>query len=318
MSLAHRRRSRLYLSLAIALATAIGFALFVRRAGGDVAHAAASPDWLLLVAAFAVWAGVQPLRAWAWSSTLRSPCGFRAVYAASAIGSFLDTVLPGRLGEGSKVAVLKVSSGSSWPGLPRAGGSLLCAHLVEMIAFALVGAVSAFFLPLPTWARGTLVGGLVAASAGIAVAALLHDRLGHRLPRFVDGFVAGAAAPPRVLVQALAILLATWIARGAGVYLLLNAVHVHVGVGAALVYMLVTGLANTAPLLPGNAGVYQAAALGALALVGKAGATAVAASLLAPVVVSVAAAAAALVGLALYGRRFVELSRAALALQFGA
>jgi hypothetical protein len=76
--------------------------------------------------------------------------------------------------------------------------------------------------------------------------------------------------------------------------------------------MLVTGLANTAPLLPGNAGIYQGAALGALALAGKAGEHAVAASLLAPIVVSVAAAAAALVGLGLYARHAAVLSRAAL------
>jgi phosphate/sulfate permease len=77
--------------------------------------------------------------------------------------------------------------------------------------------------------------------------------------------------------------------------------------------MLVTGLANTAPLLPGNAGVYQGAAIGALALVHEAGARAVAVSVLAPVVISVATAVAAIAGLALYGRRFVELPRAAFA-----
>ena len=132
----------------------------------------------------------------------------------------------------------------------------------------------------------------------------------------MDGFLGGAAAPLRTLAFALTILLATWIARGASVYLLLHALHLDVSVRAALLYMLVTGLANTAPILPGNAGIYQGAALGALALVHKAGAHAVAARLLAPVVVSVAAGAAALVGLALYGRRVVELSRAAL--QFGA
>jgi hypothetical protein len=76
--------------------------------------------------------------------------------------------------------------------------------------------------------------------------------------------------------------------------------------------MVVTGLANTAPILPGNAGVYQGAALGALALVDKAGEKAVAVSLVAPIFASVATAAAALFGMALYGRRFVELPRAAL------
>jgi uncharacterized membrane protein YbhN (UPF0104 family) len=314
--LGSRRSLSIGLALVIALATVAGFAVVAHRMGATVLHAATTPNWLFLGAAFAISAGVQPLRAWAWSSTLRSPISFRAIYTASAVGSFLDTVLPGRLGEGSKVAVLKISSGKHWPGLPRAGGSLLCAHLVEMIAFALVGAVSAFFLPLPDWARWTVVGGLAAASAGLALAGFVHRRVGRRLPRFLDGFLAGAAAPPRVLVRALVILLVTWIARGAGVYLLLHAVHVDVSVRAALLYMLVTGLANTAPLLPGNAGVYQGAALGALAIVHQAGAHAVAASLLAPVVVSVATAAAALVGLALYGRRFLDLSRAAL--QFGA
>jgi hypothetical protein len=76
--------------------------------------------------------------------------------------------------------------------------------------------------------------------------------------------------------------------------------------------MLVTGLANTAPLLPGNAGLYQGAAVGALALVGQAGAKAVAVSMAAPVVASVGAAIAAVLGIALFGRRFAELPRAAL------
>jgi uncharacterized membrane protein YbhN (UPF0104 family) len=310
--LSRRTLIRLVLPLAIVLATAAGFFVVLRHTGTSVSAIAEQPNWFLLAAAFAVWAGVQPLRAWAWSSTLRAPCGFRAVYAASAIGSFLDTVLPGRLGEGSKVAVLRVSAGPRWPGFSRAGGSLLCAHLVEMIAFATLGTVSAFFLPVPHWARLTLVVGLPLASAGIGLLVVLHKHVGHRLPRALATFVAGAAAPPRVLLRAGAILLATWLARAAGVFLLLHAVGLRVGVGAALLYMLVTGLANTAPLLPGNAGIYQGAALGALALVHKAGAHAVAASLLAPVVGSVGAAAAAVVAMALYGRRFAELSRAAL------
>ena len=73
-----------------------------------------------------------------------------------------------------------------------------------------------------------------------------------------------------------------------------------------------SGLANTAPLLPGNVGVYQGAALGALAIAGYSGSHAVAASLMTPFVVTLATATAALVGLALYGNRVPQLSRAAL------
>ncbi len=304
-------RRRLLVSLAIVLATAGAFALVALKTSHGALVAAARPSWPLVAAAFAIAGSVQPLRALAWRATLREPVEFRALYAASAIGSFLDTILPGRLGEASKVGVLRVAAGKRWPGVSRAAGSLLCAHLLEAIAFALVGAGSAFFLPFPEWARASLVGGLGLAAAGMSVAAALHHRVGHRLPRALDRFLAGAAAPPRVLARAGGILLATWLMRWAAILLLLNAVGVRANLGAALLYMVVTGLANTAPLLPGNAGVYQGAAVGALALVGHAGANAVAVSLVAPVFASVVTAVAALAGMAFYGRRFGELPRAA-------
>jgi uncharacterized membrane protein YbhN (UPF0104 family) len=294
------------------LATGVaGYALF-REAGSGAFSAATQPDWALLAAGFVICAAVQPLRALAWSSTVRHPVGFRAIYASSSIGSFLDTVLPGRLGEASKVAVLKVASGARWPGISRAGGSLLCAHLLEMIAFAVLGASATLFLPVPAWARWTMIGGMAAAAAGIGLVTLLHRRLGCRLPDKVTGFLAGAAAPRGVLLRAGAILLVTWLARWFGILFCLHAVGVQLSVGNALLYMLITGLANTAPILPGNVGVYQGAALGALAVAGYSGSHAVAASVMIPFVVTLATATAALVGIALYGRRAPSISRAAL------
>ncbi len=286
-------------------------ALLVERTGTRVLEAAATPNWRYLLAGLAICAAVQPLRALAWSSTVRSPVGFRAMYTASSVGSFLDTVLPGRLGEASKVAVLKITAGPRWPGFSRAGGSLLCAHLLEMIAFVLVGAGSAFFLPVPTWAKVTMLVGLPAAVGGLLLVSVLHARLRHRLPEGVGAFLAGAAAPKSVMLRAGGILVLTWIARWFGVLFLLHAVGVHVGVGAALLYMVVTGLANTMPFLPGNVGLYQGAAIGALAMAGHQGDTALAASVFTPAAGSLATAAAALVGLAFYGRSVGRLSRAA-------
>ena len=102
------------------MATVAAFVVIALQARHGAMAAAASPDWALLIGAFAVSVGVQPLRAFAWRTTLRDDAvPFRAVYASSAIGSFLDTVLPGRLGEASKVAVLKVASGSKYPGFSR-------------------------------------------------------------------------------------------------------------------------------------------------------------------------------------------------------
>ncbi len=301
------------LLVVLTAASAVAMVVLFRQIGHGAVHAAVTPNWALLAAGFVICAAVQPLRALAWSSTVRSPISFRAIYASSSIGSFLDTVLPGRLGEASKVAVLKVAAGKHYPGFSRAGGSLLCAHLLEMIAFAVLGAAGTFFLPVPAWVRWTMVLGIVAAAGAIGIATILHRRFGRRLPSGVTSFLAGASAPRHVLLRAGAILFVTWLARWFGILFCLHAVGVHLSVGNALLYMVVTGLANTAPILPGNVGIYQGAALGALALAGYSGSHAVAATLLIPLTVTLATAAAAAVGLALYGRGFMRLSRAALA-----
>jgi uncharacterized membrane protein YbhN (UPF0104 family) len=303
-------RRKLFATLVL-LVTGVGFALLAARTGTRVFSAAATPDWRFLLAGLTIAAAVQPLRALAWTATVRSPVGFRAMYAASSVGSFLDTVLPGRMGEASKVAVLKVAAGPRWPGFSRAGGSLLCAHLLEMVAFVLVGAASAFFLPVPSWAKITMLVGLPLAAGGLVVASLVHQRLGHRLPESVGSFLAGAAAPAPVMLRAGLLLLLTWVARWFGILFLLHAVGVHVGVGSALLYMVVTGLANTMPFLPGNVGLYQGAALGALAMAGHGGTSAAAASVFTPAAGSLATALAAMIGLAFYGRRLGELRRAA-------
>ena len=303
-------RRKLFATLVL-LITGVGVVLLAARTGTKVFSAAATPDWRFLLAGLIIAAAVQPLRALAWTATVRSPVGFRAMYAASSVGSFLDTVLPGRMGEASKVAVLKVASGPRWPGFSRAGGSLLCAHLLEMVAFVLVGAASAFFLPVPAWAKITMLVGLPLAAGGLVVASLVHHRLGHRLPESVGSFLAGAAAPAPVMLRAGLILVLTWVARWFGILFLLHAVGVHVGVGSALLYMVVTGLANTMPFLPGNAGLYQGAALGALAMAGHGGTSAAAASIFTPAAGSLATALAAMIGLAFYGRRLGELRRAA-------
>jgi uncharacterized membrane protein YbhN (UPF0104 family) len=304
------RHRKLFAALVL-LVSGVGVALLAARTGTRVFSAAATPDWRFLLAGLIIVAAVQPLRALAWTATVRSPVGFRAMYAASSVGSFLDTVLPGRMGEASKVAVLKVAAGPRWPGFSRAGGSLLCAHLLEMVAFVLVGAASAFFLPVPGWAKITMLVGLPLAAGGLVVASLVHGRFGHRLPESIGGFLAGAAAPKKVMLRAGVILVVTWVARWFGMLFLLHAVGVQVGVGAALLYMVVTGLANTMPFLPGNVGLYQGAAIGALAMAGHSGTSAAAASVFTPAAGSLATAVAAMIGLAFYGRRLGDLRRAA-------
>ena len=324
------------LPLLIGLATVGGFAVAVHRTGASLG-AATSPQWLPLAGAFAISALVQPLRAFAWRSAMRRDVAataeadpdapdasavdtqgrhtcFRSVFAASAVGSFLDTILPGRLGEASKIAMLRVATGGGnrWPGAARAGGALVTSLLLEAVAFASVGAIAAPFLPVPTWAKFAIVGSSLLALAGIAALVALDRLVGRRLPKALASFVAGAAAPLPTLARVGAIMLSTWLARWFALLLVLHSYGVKVGLGGALLYMIVTGLANVAPLLPGNAGIYQGAAMGALGVLGHAGSSAIAVSLAAPVVGSLATAVAALIALSLFGRRFGEVARAAI------
>ena len=291
---------------------AIGVFVAVGLSSGQKAlTAAVTPNWGLAVLSLLVAASVQPFRAHAWSTTLRSRVGFRALYCSSSVGSLLDTLLPGRLGEASKAAVLRVTAGDRWPGFPRAAGSLLCSHMLEACCFTIVGAAGAPFLPLPDWAKIGLAAGCGLSLAAIGAAGTLHHKLGRRLPRAVDRFFAAAWAPPRILAKAGAILLATWVVRLIAIMLMLHSLGIQAGLGVTLVYMIVTGLANTAPVLPGNAGVYQGAAIGALAMAGVSGPHAAAVSLVAPVYAALGTGIAAAFGLALYGRRFTELARVA-------
>ncbi len=297
----------------VAVAATIGVFIVVGLSSGHKAlSAAVTPNWSLAVLSLLVAASVQPFRALAWSTTLRAPVGFRALYCSSSVGSLLDTLLPGRLGEASKAAVLRVAAPGRWPGFSRAAGSLLCSHMLEACAFCMTGAAGAAFLPLPAWAKIGLAAGCALSLGAILLAGTLHRRIGHRLPRAVDRFFAGAWAPPRVLAKAGAILLATWVVRLIAIMLMLHSLGIRAGLGVTLVYMIVTGLANTAPLLPGNAGIYQGAAIGALALAGVSGTHAAAVSLVAPVYATAGTGIAAAVGLALYGRRFLEIARVAI------
>lgn len=306
-------RSRKALAFAVVLGTAGGFAVVAHQMGSSVLEAATTPNWAFMAGAFAAWAFIQPLRALMWSLTLRQPVEFRAIYAASAVGSFLDTILPGRLGEVSKLGILRVAAGPRWPGLPTAGGSLLCKHFLDGIGFALVGAGAAFFLPIPTWGRAGLIALALLAAGALAASGAVHARIGHRLPRSLDTFFERATAPRDVLLRAGTVAVVTWLVKWAAVFCILHAVGVEATLGAAMFYLLMTAIAGIAPVLPGNAGLYQAAGVGALAMAGQAGAQAVAASVLAPAVGSVAALAMALLALAFYGRSFVAIPRAALA-----
>ena len=92
-------RRRTVLSVVAVVATIGVFVVVALSSGHKAISAAVTPDWSLAALSLLIAAAVQPFRALAWATTLRAPVGFRALYCSSSVGSLLDTVLPGRLGE---------------------------------------------------------------------------------------------------------------------------------------------------------------------------------------------------------------------------
>src|SRR5438093_10826105 len=99
------------LVITVGVASLAALALLIERTGTRVLSAAATPDWRFLLAGLVICAAVQPLRALAWTSTVRWPAiGFRAMYPPSSVGSFLDAILPAPLGKAPTVAVLQLTA----------------------------------------------------------------------------------------------------------------------------------------------------------------------------------------------------------------
>ena len=118
---------------------------------------------------------------------------------SSAIARSSTLSSPGR-GEASKLAVLKVAAGKEYPGFSRAGGSLLCAHLLEMTAFPRAQGGRALFAR-PRWSSrdGALLVGQPRPRRP-CLTHVVHRRFGNHLarPRLL---LAGADAPSPILAS---------------------------------------------------------------------------------------------------------------------
>ena len=264
---------RLALPAAIAAATIAGFVAISLQLSGGALHDAAHPNWPLLATAFVVVALAQPLRAMAWRATLRgggrlqgrvcrerrrarssTPCcrrgsaRLRRSACSACLGRQPLAGLPARHGQprlrapagGPRVPHGRRRRGSV-PAVPRLGalddGRRLCARRGS---------------DRPGRRSSTASSGECSPDASTA-------SLPMRLPRRASSRTPEASSSRRGS------------SAGSASCSCCTRSESRSGLGAALVYMIVTGLANTAPILPGNAGVYQGAALGALAMVGEAG-----------------------------------------------
>jgi phosphatidylinositol alpha-mannosyltransferase len=277
--------------LAILLAGLVAFALSrleLQRAG----HAliTATPGWIAL--ALLLMSLSLLLRSISWQQTLRAALPdmsmpWAPVVRALMIGVLASALVPGRIGEPSRVLVLsRRLDGRTSRLLPVVAGTVFSQTLINLLALAILLAVTFTSVPLP---HGHLAAIATALALPLAVCALVlagprllalgrrsrsprvalaANAIGRMLQLARRGLV--VFARPRHGVTAVASQLLAWALQWLACYMVILALGLQsqAGPAAAAAILLAINLSAILPATPSNVGVFQAACLVVLAAYG--------------------------------------------------
>jgi uncharacterized protein (TIRG00374 family) len=242
------------------------------------------PDWKLVGDAFTVvrWRWVFAAiglnlvsvvtRAIAWDTVVKQAMPpphprFRSVFSAFGVGLFANAVLPGRVGELARVAVLarRVPQEGAWPTLV---GSVFAHRMFDLFPSVALVVWVLLTAEIPHWAITSLA---IAVSVGFVLFAFAfaNARVHHRTT--MDGLGRarqlltrarlGLAIMRRPLPAFTAVVFQTlgWFCQLFAVYTAMRAFHIHQPVPAAGLVLVLMNVATIFPLWPGNVGLLQAA-----------------------------------------------------------
>jgi uncharacterized protein (TIRG00374 family) len=212
------------------------------------------------------------VRSLSWNTTIHQAMPppyprFRSVFAAFCVGLFGNVVLPGRVGEVARVAVLR----RRLPGRPGVTPTLIgsvFAHRVFDLFPALALIVWVLFTAkLPHWALTSLIV-VACAGFGLFAFALMTARRQHTpidgmgtIRTLVLRLRIGLAIMRAPLPALVAVTFQTmgWILQLLAVAATMHAFHIYVPIAAAGLVLVLMNVATIFPLWPGNVGLVQAA-----------------------------------------------------------
>jgi len=238
-----------------------------------IADAFAVVRWQWVVLAIALNLASVVARALAWRTVIRQATppphpGTMLVFSAFSVGLFANAVLPGRIGELARVAVLTRK-------LPRRRGlwatlvGTVFAHRVfDLVPVLLLVLYVVRTAKIPAWAITSLL-------AFIGVGAALFTFAFVSARRQIGSSIDGLGAARRVLTmarQGLAVMrtplgaavaislqIVGWVCQLLAVWTALRAFDIHAPLPAAAVVLLLMNVATVFPLWPGNVGLVQVA-----------------------------------------------------------
>ena len=267
------------LRVVIVLAAAAGVvALFWWRGPdwGTVGHAFDSVRWQWVVVAIGLNLVSVLVRAAAWRTVIGQAMPpphprYPLVFSAFSVGLFANAVLPGRIGELARVAVLtrklrlQGREGGTWAALV---GTVFAHRLFDLVPT--VGLILYVLLTakIPHWAISSLV---VVGVIGLGLFAFAFASARHQSQSVLDGLGParrviemarhglGVLHRPGPAAIAAFFQCSGWLCQFFAVYTAMRAFHIHSPLPAAGLVLLLMNVATLFPLWPGNIGLLQAA-----------------------------------------------------------
>jgi glycosyltransferase 2 family protein len=238
-----------------------------------IGDAFAQVRWEWVVVAIALNLASVVLRALAWRTVINQamaephPSGV-LVFSAFSVGLFANAVLPGRIGELARVAVLTRK-------LPRRGGSwatlvgTVFAHRVfDLVPVLILILYVVRTAKIPAWAITSL---LVFVGVGAALFTFAFASARRPNTHVLDGIGAarrvvtmarqglGVMRSPVGATFAVLFQIAGWVCQLLAVWTAMRAFDIHAALPAAAVVLLLMNVATVFPLWPGNVGLVQVA-----------------------------------------------------------
>lgn len=258
----------------VAVAAGVGAVLWWRGPDWDQIHDAFNAvRWYWVLVAIGLNLLSIVVRAMAWQTVISQAMPapqprLPLVFSAFCVGLFANAVLPGRIGELARVAVL-TRKGPSRPGTWATLVGTVFAHRVfDLIPAVLLIVYVLITAKIPQWAITSLVA-VIAVGSALFLLAFMSARRHQRsvldeagsLKRVVTMAQHGLGVMHEPVPAAAACLLQGlgWLCQFFAVYTAMRAFHIHSPLPAAGLVLVLMNIATIFPLWPGNVGLTQAA-----------------------------------------------------------
>lgn len=306
-------RGRLFLNLGTGV-LAIGISLLAARHFAEVGWPLAHADFLLVAFSGVLFLLAYAFKAYGWRRLFAPHERPRSLTLAAAGGAACvsGAALPGRFDDVVRVAVVRRAS--SVAGVPTVCLSLFMLGLVDTAALMPFASVAAAAPDTSTGVRAAMsVVAFAGLGAAVVIAALPRLTASGRFVRFrLARWLSERSLCPREAWKAWILVLASWLTRALGLFILLAALGVSISLPLAIAFLCAAAASGALPVAPAGAATQAGAGAAILMASGIGTAQAVSFAIAAQALLIVAGAAVLVFAAAWHGGARLALRRAAL------